>query len=111
VAEKQSFKNECFSAHKLNAYNDAVANKKGTPVLFLIAKRTKQNKLSKPSKKRHPSSKFLESMLIGAALDKNPNLMNIQKTKFMREMSVPCLINSPKRRPTGPESEFREAIE
>lgn len=111
VAEKQPFETECFSSHKLTIYNDVLAKRKGTPILFLIAKRTKKNKLSSPSKKRHPSSKFLESMLIGVALDKNSKLMNIQKTKFMREMSVPCLINSPKRRPTRAESEFKEAVE
>jgi len=110
MAEKQSFENECFSSHKLNIYNDVLAKGTGTPIIFLIAKRTKKNKLAHPSKRRHPSSKFLESMLIGIALDRNTNLMNIHKTKFAKEMTVPGLINSPEGAPTRAESKFKKAM-
>ncbi len=110
LAERQSFEGECFSSHKLTIYNDVLADRKGTPLLFLVAKRTTGNKFSRPSKKRHRSSRFLESMLIGIVLDKNSRLMNIQKTKFLKEMSVPQVINSPQRRPTGPESKFKKTI-
>ena len=108
---KQTFEHECFASQKLNIYNEALAHKKGAPVLFLLAKRTSKGKFVKPGKNRHASSEFLETFLIGVAIDKNPELMNIQKTKFLREMCVPQLINTPRRKPTRSESKFKKAIE
>jgi len=35
-------------------------------------------------------------MLIGMALEKNPDIYNVKKTKLLREMKVPGIINSPK---------------
>ena len=35
LAEKQSFRKECFTSHKLNHYNNAIAKRKGTPLLTL----------------------------------------------------------------------------
>lgn len=111
LAAKQTFENECFAPHKITIYNEALASKKGTPLLFFIAKRTKQDKFVKPSKNRHQSSEYLETIMIGAVLEKNPDLMNIKKTSFLRELCVPCLINTPKGKPTGAEKEFKRAIE
>ena len=49
--------------------------------------------------------------MIGAALDKNPKLLNVKKTKFLREMCVPCLLNTPKKKPNQSETEFKKAIQ
>ena len=50
LADKQPFQTECFAAHKINIYNEALAGKKGTPLLFFVAKRTKKGKFVKAKK-------------------------------------------------------------
>ena len=37
---KKSFKNECFTPHKLLYYNTAVLKRQGTPIMFLVARMT-----------------------------------------------------------------------
>ncbi|HXX56401.1 MAG TPA: hypothetical protein VEI96_00205 [Thermodesulfovibrionales bacterium] len=110
LAAKQSFQNECFATHKITIYNEALASKKGTPLLFLITKRTKNGKFAKPGKNGHRSSEYLETILIGTALEKNSELMNIKKTAFLRRLSVPCVINTPSRKPSKCELEFKKTI-
>jgi hypothetical protein len=110
LAEKGTFESECYSAHKINIYNDALAGKKGAPLLFLIAKRTKKDKFVKPTKRKHQDIAYLETILIGVALKKNPKLMNIKKTKFLKKMCVPCLMNTTPGKPTRSEAEFKKAI-
>ncbi|MBN2269892.1 MAG: hypothetical protein JXN61_04715 [Sedimentisphaerales bacterium] len=109
-AVKQSFEKECLNLHQLTTYNEVIAKRKGTPLLFLIAKKTKKGKFSKPGRAHQKNIDFLETVLIGAALDKNPKLMNIQKTKFLKRMCVPGFMNTPRRRATKAESEFRKVI-
>jgi len=107
---KQSFQRECFAAQKINIYNDVLANRKGTPVLFLLSKRTIKGKFVKPSRKQPHDISYLETLMIGSAIEKNPELMNIKKTKYLRSISVPGLINTPKRKPTISEQQFKKAI-
>lgn len=95
-AEKQAFYGEVFAAHKLNIYNSVVANQKGTPVLFLILKRTSKNKLKKPTKNKN-GNKFiseLEILLIGAAYRKNKKISNIKNSVTLKKMIVPGFMNS-----------------
>lgn len=111
LAAKQSFEKECFTHQKINIYNDVLMKcGNGTPILFLIRKLTKKGKFVKSSKNGHKDIVFLETMLIGTAIEKNPHLMNIQKTKYLKELCVPGLINTPKKKPSHPEHEFKKAI-
>lgn len=110
LAAKQSFERECFAPTKINIYNDSLASKKGTPILFLIARRTSKDKFAKPGKNGHKDIEYLESIMIGMALDKNPELLNIKKTGFLRRMCVPCIVNTPKGPPSKPEGEFKKAM-
>jgi hypothetical protein len=66
----------------------------GIWLLYLIPKLTKTLKFSKPSENGHYDIEFLETMLIGIALDTNPELANIKKTKLLKEMVVPGVINT-----------------
>jgi len=112
LAAKQSFEEECFKSQKINIYT-TVLNKcgKGTPILFLVAKLTKKGKFVNPNKKNgHKDIQYLETMLIGTAIEKNHELMNIMKTKYLREMCVPGLIHTPKRKLSQPERKFKIAI-
>jgi hypothetical protein len=111
LAESQPFARECFGSHKVNIYNDVLASRNaGTPILMLIAKRTHQGRFARPSPNGHKDASFLESILIGAVIDKNPGIMNIGRTRFLRGMVVPSFMNSPRRRPTVPEQAFKVAI-
>ncbi len=111
LAEK-GFQKECFAVHKIKIYNEVLSDYgTGTPHLFLIAKLTKKNnKFVKPSKNGRKDIKFLENMLIGTAIVKNPDLKNKMKTKYLREMRVPGLIHTPKKRLTNDEKQFKGTI-
>lgn len=110
MASKTSFLRECFGSHKKVIYNEALDDQYGIPALFLIAKRTKKSKFTKPSKNYLKSLEWLESFLIGICIDKNPKLKNITKTKFLKQLIVPGILNSPKGRSTISEKKFRKAI-
>jgi hypothetical protein len=49
LAERQSFRKECFTSHKLIHYNYAIAKRKGTPLLTLVAKYTPKGKIVNPT--------------------------------------------------------------
>ena len=98
LAEKQPFQVECFSSHKLNHYNQAIAARKGTPFLTLIARLTPGGNYAKASKTAHRDIRLLEEMLIGACLRRNPRLLNVKDTMLLKQMIVPGLINNPKGR-------------
>ena len=93
MAEKQSFRKECFQSHKLVHYNNAVAKRRGTPLLTLIAKYNPNERLTTPNGKQHRDIQFLETMLISSCLARNAGLYNIKDTKFVREMILPGLLN------------------
>ena len=97
LAEKQSFQKECFSPTKLLHYTVAQELVQGRPTLLFIAKRTaKKNAFAKPSISGHKDVQFLENILIGAALARNPDLLNAKGTKFLKRMVVPGILNTPK---------------
>ena len=96
LAEKQSFRKECFQPHKINAFNSALDKMQGKPSLVLLSKVTSTGRFTKPGANGHQATKFLEDLLIGMALANNSNLENIRGTKFIKELVVPGVINTPK---------------
>ena len=96
LAEKQNFKSECFQPHKINAFNSSLDKMQGRPQLILISKLTPSGKFAKPGVNGHKASRFLEDLLIGMALANNPLLENIRGTKFIKELVVPGVLNTPK---------------
>jgi hypothetical protein len=110
LAAKQPFRKECFTSHKLNHYNQAIASRKGTPVLTLIPKCTKGARYAKASGSGHLDIQFLETMLIGACIRRNADLLNIRDTKLLREMSVPGLLNNSKGRGHSSVTEFKDLL-
>lgn len=95
-AERQAFKNECFTPHKVKRYNEILqSTKRGTPLLFFFARKTPTRDVwSKPSALEYRDIDLLEDLLIGAALRRNKRLLNVQKTDLLRKMEVPGFINS-----------------
>jgi hypothetical protein len=113
LTKMNTFDKECFAAQKINIYNEVLANqKKGRPLLFLIAKRTPKGKLAKGASNKNGNRDiaYLENVLISAAIEKNPRLMNVMGAKFLRKMCVPGLMNTPPGPPNQSEKEFKKAI-
>jgi hypothetical protein len=110
LAERQSFKKECFTSHKLVHYNNAIAARKGTPLLTLVAKYTPKGKIINPTGSDHRDIGFLEAMLISRCLSRNASLYNARDTKILREMVVPGLLNTPQGKSVSSVLEFRALV-
>lgn len=93
MAEKQSFKQECFALHKITQYNEALGLVNGNPSLILLPKMTPGGRFAKPTSRGHSDIRLLETMLIGSALSRNSDLQNVKGTKLLREMNVPGFLN------------------
>jgi len=93
MAERQSFKQECFALHKITQYNEALGQVSGNPSLLLLPKLTPGGRFAKPASRGHSDIRMLENLLIGSALSRNPNLQNVKGTKLLREMNVPGFLN------------------
>ncbi len=97
----RSFAKECFTARNVLIYQNAAdLGLKGKPRLFFIAKQTKTGKFAKSAGNGHQDIKFLETLFIGMALEKNSDLQNINETKRLRKMVVPGFLNSPQGQPS-----------
>ena len=94
LAEKQSFRQECFTAHKIIQYDAALNEVQGVPNLLLLPRLTPTDNFASPSKNGHRDIRLLEKLLIGSAITRNPDLRNIKDTKLLREMNVPGILNS-----------------
>jgi hypothetical protein len=94
MAQRQNFRHECFSHHKITLFDTALSKGRGTPYLFLIARRTAGGKFCKTSSGAYRDVEFLENLLIGLALQRNPELCNIKGTNLLRYMHVPGLVNT-----------------
>jgi hypothetical protein len=111
LAEKQSFCRECFALHKLNQYNYSLHHVSGEPQLHLIAKLTPTGRFASPSVRGHRDIQFLETLLIGMALNQNEDLQNIRGTKFLREMRVPGILRTARGEGRlGPVRSLRDAL-
>lgn len=110
MAEKQSFRKECFAPHKLLNYNDCLSDRKGTPVLTLLPKLTATGRFAKKGANGHRDIRFLENMLISTCLQRNTELLNIKSTKLLKELEVPGLINTPRGRNNSEIIEFQKLI-
>ncbi|MDD9886516.1 MAG: hypothetical protein OXU83_05080 [Gammaproteobacteria bacterium] len=105
---ENSFKSECFTDNKVNIYNRAYYEvKSGTPRLFLLARLTNSGALFRKPPKKKAKGKIqsidkLELMLIGMALKKNPKLLNVKGTKWLKEIKVEGFLNT--KRNTGGKS-------
>lgn len=94
MAEKQSFKQECFALHKITQYNEALAQVNGNPSILLLPKLTPSGLFASPTGRGHADIRLLENLLIGTALGRNPALQNVKGTRMLRDMNVPGFLNS-----------------
>ena len=110
MAERQAFWQECCEHHKLSKYNEAMDfYRRGRPVLFLIAGMTEGGQFVRPSaaKKGRPAIRKLEELLMGMALQRNAELVNIKGLAWTRFLSFPGIIQPKPGRASDDLAEFQ----
>src|SRR5579875_211373 len=82
--EKQCFKDRTWNDKTFRRFESVLRERKGTPVVFLIAKKTPEGKFRKALGKNRRSGSIaaLEEMLIGTCLQRNPKLLNQKLVKY-----------------------------
>jgi hypothetical protein len=81
----KSFRQECFTPHKLNHYNRAMADyRSGTPVMFFVVPRSRASVSSIGN---------IERFLIETGVARNPDLCNVVGTK-QADWSIRGVIRS-----------------
>jgi len=93
-ADRTTFGTECFNARNRLTYFNHTRERKGTPLLFLVARMTPKGRFAKPYMNGTADVDFVESSLIGAALARNPDLLNVKKTLLFKSLKVPGFINA-----------------
>jgi hypothetical protein len=91
-SQKQKFKNEIFTKHKIDIYNSSIKAMGGDPKpsIYLIARLGRTGTLL-PSGAAPRTIDFLEVNLIGMAYASNRELENRRDTKILRELKIPGL--------------------
>lgn len=89
-SEKQPFRKECLTPHKINHYNDGTVPRRGRPLLYLIAQVAPSGRFRKPTSTKRPA-------IAALALTKNSELLNVSGTRMHRELVVHGVLNSPSR--------------
>ncbi|MBK8477256.1 MAG: hypothetical protein IPL39_13445 [Opitutaceae bacterium] len=95
MAQRQSYRYECFTADKILKIERAMDGGGGSAYITLIARHTSSGRFSKPSINGYFDIQDLELLLIGSALERNADLLNRSATKVLREIVVPGFLNSP----------------
>jgi hypothetical protein len=95
-----SFRNECFGAHQINLYNNALAGyKRRRAWVYLLPRLTNRGRFYRGNAPALIEN--LEYYLISLALRQNKDLENIRDTKFFRETYIPGILNPRKEHPGG----------
>jgi hypothetical protein len=108
--ERRTFYRECFAPAKINYYNEILVDRNGTPLMFLIPRLTAAGRFCRPTIFRYRDVDFLETMLIGMALERNEDLANVKKTQLLQEINVPGVINNRQGHPSQPVRDLRNAL-
>lgn len=100
-AQRQSFGRECFTAHKLVQYHDAIAiQPTGKPMMYLVARMRNLKTFSKPTSSERGFSEmdFVENMFITYGYKNNSKIRNSRSTKNAEELVVEGFYNSENRK-------------
>ena len=106
-AERQSFRKECLTSHKIVHFNNVIVGRRGRPEIYFLPQLTNTGRYRSPTSTRRQAIRELESLLIGMAINRNPSLSNIAGTKWVQQLAVDGFINSSKKR-SGPSKELRK---
>ncbi len=98
------FEKECFQSHKIEKYNDALAEyRKGRPVLFFIARPVKRGQVKKKEIAK------IEDFLIQIASAKNNELLNIRGNKKPK-WSIEGVVRAKQAPPTMEARKFKSMM-
>jgi hypothetical protein len=82
------FRGEVFEQHKLNHYNKVLSSQQGSPIMFLMPLLTPDGKFSRDRNTTKPLIEWVEKMLLGVAVRKNPDCRNKRDTRYLRKVVV-----------------------
>ncbi len=104
---ERSFRQEAWQPGKLLLFSKHLdSRKRGTPVLFLIAKQTSRGRFAKNSR----SIKALEEMLIGTCLLRNHRLLNKKEINRFLKIEVPGFMNESRGARSAPAKELAKLL-
>lgn len=95
-AEKQTFKQECFAAHKRIIYNNTFSDhyiSRGRPFLYLMARQDEGGEFSTPTTSEYRGIQFVEKMFIQMGLSVNGELKNVQNTDTLKTTAIKSVMN------------------
>lgn len=104
----RTFRQECFTPHKLVHYNGVLTGRTGTPILFLLARMTPTGRFVNTLGPREAD--WVEQLLIHHCLLANDDLLNVRGTAFSTEVIIPGILNSPKARRSKEEKDLRNLL-
>lgn len=90
---QRGFRGEILQAHKLEHYNAVLEERRGVPVMFLMPLMTQEWRFSRDRSASKILIRWVEKMLFGVALSRNPECRNQRDTKFLREVKVRGVFN------------------
>jgi len=91
----KSFKSEVFTYRNKGIYRDCIDDtKRGVPVLILLTAKTEKGSIAQGNNALKETIDWVETHLIQAALKRNSNLKNLQKTNYLKKVVIPGLLNS-----------------
>ncbi len=99
-AQKQTFKRECFTHHKLVCYHEALEKSKGIPMMYFVPRIRNKGNFSKPtsSKTGYPDMNFVEQLFIELGFNKNKDIRNKKGTKNPEKLVIDGFYNHKDRR-------------
>lgn len=102
---RQDFEHECFTPHKRDKYNHALASRSGTPVLSLIAYPTRRGAVN------HNAIDQLELELIQYAYERNPDgLRNERRIEDIPRWSIAGALRHGRGKPSNEATELRRIL-
>lgn len=117
LAQGQALGNEALATRQSKLYERALEGAKGKlkvavhPCLFLLPLLTpKKRGFARPSANGRKSVQSLEKFLIGVALARNDELLNLMHTRFLKSACIPAVLNSKRGKPTKPARQLRSAL-
>ena len=101
----RGFGQETFNKSNLNRYNGVLfKGNKGTPVLFFVA--PLDNKTKVPAAELN----HMEKELIQFAVNRNPDICNVQNTKNLPQWTIKGVIRSTPGRPDAAAKKFKKMM-
>jgi hypothetical protein len=106
----QTFMIEAFNSANKRKYERVFNDHAGTPMIFFLPIMTAGWNQFRKQNEGLSSVVFLEKWLITEALRKNPGLINLQNTKYLKDLRVRGIFNSQHGESTKDSTELGRAI-